>query len=120
MSDKKKTSVYLHPDIHKRVKDEAYKRFGSKKHYSDWVADAIKAALANPDSLDPTKPPTKGNKILQELKKAQSASLKEQETVIGEIVERLERLELKFDSMMDKFEVEQPAKDKSGRRIFDD
>lgn len=120
MSDKKKTSVYLHPNIHERVKDEAYKRFGSKKHYSDWVADAIKAALANPDSLDPTKPPTEGDKILQGLKKAQTEQLREQESVTSEIVERLERLELKFDSMMSKLDVEQPAKDKSGRRIFDD
>ena len=114
--NKQKSSVYLPPEKYERAKKEAKKAGIS---YSDWVSDAIASALADPDFRNPTKPPTKGNKILQELKKAQSASLKEQETVIGEIVNRLERLELKFDSMMEKFEVEQPAKDKSGRRIFD-
>lgn len=120
MADKIKISVYLHPDLYERAKAAAKERFGAGRHMSDWVADTISAVIANPDVIDPTKPPSESDQLLQGLKLAQREQLKEQESVIGEIVERLERLELKFDSMMNKFDVEQPVKDKSGKRVFDD
>ena len=120
MADKKKISVYLHPDLYERAKQAAKERFGAGRHMSDWIADTIAAILANPDVIDPTKPPSESDQLLQELKVLQREQLKEQESVIEDIVDRLERLELKFNSMMDKFDVEQPAKDKSGKRVFDD
>ena len=120
MTDKTKISVYLHPDLYERAKTAAKERFGAGRHMSDWVADTIAAALANPDIIDPTKPPSEPEQLLQGLKLAQREQLKEQESVIDGIVDRLDRLELKFDSMMEKLEVEQPVKDKSGRKVFDD
>ncbi len=120
MAEKIKISVYLHPDLHERAKTAAKERFGAGRHMSDWVADTIAAILANPGVIDPTKPPSESDQILQKLKKAQIEQLKEQESVTGEIVDRLERLELKFDSMMKNFDVEQPTKDHSGKRVFDD
>ena len=115
--DKQKTSVYLPSEKYDKAKKEAQE---SGVSYSDWVSDAIASALADPDFRNPTKPTTEWEKILQKLKGAQQESIQQQDTIISEIIENQKRLEAKIDSMMKKFDVEPPTKDKSGRRIFDD
>ncbi len=113
---KQKTSVYLLSKKYQDAKKEAEKKEVS---YSDWVADAIDKKLADPGYANPTKPTTEWEKILQKLKVAQQESIQEQDNVITEIVENQKRLEAKIDSIMDKFQIEKPTNDRSGRRIFD-
>ena len=111
---KQKTSVYLLSKKYQDAKKEAEKLGIS---YSDWVSDAIDKKLADPNYVNPTKPTTGWEKILQKLKEAQATSIQEQDTKITEVVKHLE---VKIDSIMDKFQIEKPVNDKSGRRIFDE
>ena len=115
--DKQKTSVYLPPEKYEDAKEKAKE---SGISYSDWVADAIASAIADPDFKDPTKPITEWEKILLKLKEAQKESTHQQDSLIREILENQKRLDDKIDSLMKKFDVEPPVKDKSGRRIFDE
>ena len=111
--DKQKTSVYLPPEKYNKAKKKA-KEAGMS--YSDWASDAISSAIANPDFRNPTKPTTEWEKILEKLKEAQHKP----DLVIRNIVENQSRLETKINALMDELKVEQPVKDKSGRRIFDE
>ena len=110
---KEKTSVYL---LSKKYEDAKKEAKESGVSYSDWVADAIDKKIADPNYTNPTKSTTDWDKILQKLKDAQAKSIQEQDNKITEVVKHLEA---KIDSIMDKFQIEKPVNDKSGRRIFD-
>jgi len=117
MVDKKKTSVYLLPDTYVKAKEEAERIFGSKKKYSDWVCDIIKSALAKPSFLDSEG--IEADKILKRFLRAQEKGAQTQISSNKDIINRLERLEDKIDSIMSKVEAENPIEDNSGRKVFE-
>ena len=110
------TSFRLTEEEDKRYKDLAIKKGIT---FNQFVRDCMSSAYSNPDYLNPTTQPTEGDKILKRFLKAQEKEVEVHITSNQDIISRLERLESKMDSLMDKFKVESPIKDESGRRIFE-